>query len=211
MRRDTLLDAARDELALRGWSAVSMSDIALAAGVGRGTLYKEIGTRDALARGLALAESDRLFGTLEAVMDADPSDPASGLLAALELFLRAVSDDPVVRAISVGDDRVLPPARTEDQPTAERTTARLRAAIVVRWPQVAAHDAALLCECVMRLAISFVALPARRAGNTAASLAGLLGPYIEQLAEQPDPSPYAAIGLVEDAVSEWHRERDKLE
>ncbi|MDP9136403.1 MAG: hypothetical protein M3N56_16425 [Actinomycetota bacterium] len=39
----------------------------------------------------------------------------------------------------------------------------------------------LLADCVVRLAISYAALPTGPAETTAASVATLLGPYLEQL------------------------------
>ena len=44
-----------------------------------------------------------------------------------------------------------------------------------------AHAIDLLAECVVRLAISYAALPTGPAGMTAASVATLLGPYLEQV------------------------------
>ena len=52
------------------------------------------------------------------------------------------------------------------------------------WPQASEPDARLLAECLVRLAISYAALPAGPAGMTAASVTTLLGPYIERVLAQ---------------------------
>jgi len=48
--RDTLFDAAGELLRHRGWSDLTMADVATAAGVSRQTLYKEFGSRPAFAQ-----------------------------------------------------------------------------------------------------------------------------------------------------------------
>jgi AcrR family transcriptional regulator len=177
--RSTLFDAARDELASRRWSEVTMADIAAAAGVSRQTLYKEFGSREQFARALILREADRFISTVEEAMDAHLGDPKAALLAAFGLFLAVAAEDPLVRAAIAGADEMLPLVTTQGQPLVERSTERLHAAIISRWPQVSPHDAALLAECLVRLAISYATLPAGPAGMTASSIAELLGPYIE--------------------------------
>ena len=178
--RSSLFDAARHELARRRWHEVTMADIAAAAGVSRQTLYKEFGTRDEFARALVLREGDRFVAAVEGAMDAHLDDPTAALLAAFGLFLTVAAADPLVREAIAGADEMLPLMTTKGQPLVERSTERLCDAILSRWPQVKSHDAALLAECLVRLAISYAALPAGPAGNTASSIAELLGPYIER-------------------------------
>ena len=79
--RDTLLDAARDELRERQWGEITMADIARAAGVSRQTLYKEFGSRDAFAQALVLREADRFLASVETAVRAhidDPDPPGGG-------------------------------------------------------------------------------------------------------------------------------------
>ena len=63
--RNTLLDAARDELERRGWAQITMADIAVAAGVSRQTLYKEFGSRDEFAQAFVMREVDRFLAAVE--------------------------------------------------------------------------------------------------------------------------------------------------
>lgn len=181
--RNTLFDAARHELATRSWSDLTMAAIASAAGVSRQTLYKEFGTRDDFARALVLREADRFVAAVEGAMDAHLDDPKAALLAAFELFLWVAAEDPLIRAAISGADEMLPLVTTQGQPLVERSTEHLHAAIVSRWPQVRSRDAALIAECLVRLAISYATLPAGPAGVTAASIADLLGPFVDKALE----------------------------
>jgi hypothetical protein len=76
---------------------------------------------------------------------------------------------------------LLPLITTQGEPVVARAAERLAAIICSGWPQVMAADAQLLAECLVRLAISYAALPAGPTGMTAASVTALLGPYIERL------------------------------
>jgi AcrR family transcriptional regulator len=178
--RSTLFDSARHELARRRWNEVTMAEIAATAGVSRQTLYKEFGSREEFARALILREGDRFVGAVEGAMDAHLGDPTAALLAAFGLFLTVAAEDPLVRAAIAGDDEMLPLVITQGQPLVERSSERLQAAILSRWGQVSPHDAALLAECLVRLAISYATLPAGPVGMTASSIAELLGPYIDR-------------------------------
>jgi AcrR family transcriptional regulator len=180
--RTTLLDAARELLRERSWSDITMADIAVAGGVSRQTLYKEFGSRDEFAQAFVLRDADRFLGAVEATIQAHRDDPEQALALAFDLFLRAAAEDPLVRAVVFeGDGELLRLVTTEGKPLVERAAERLAGAILGGWPQVARRDADLLAECLVRLGISYAALPSGPAGMTAASVTTLLGPYLRQV------------------------------
>ncbi len=181
--RNTLLDAACEQLQTSRWADVTMADIALAAGVSRQTLYKEVGTRDEFAQVLVIREADRFLLAVEHAVGAHLDAPAAALAAAFDVFLAAAAENPLVRAIvhGHGAEELLALFTTHGQPLVERATERLAAVLLASWPLVARDDARLLSECLVRLAISYAALPTGPASMTAASIASLLGPYVEQL------------------------------
>jgi AcrR family transcriptional regulator len=186
--RDTLLDAARDLLDDRSWAEVTMGDIATAAGVSRQTLYSEFGSRAEFAQAFVLRESDLFLGAVEAVVNAHLDDPAAALSGAFDLFLSAAEEHPLIRAAVSGDgtaDSLLPFITTQGKPVVERAADRLAAVMLKGWPHVDERDAHLLAECVVRLAISYAALPGGPAGMTAASITTVLGPYIERVVGSP--------------------------
>jgi AcrR family transcriptional regulator len=186
--RETLFDAARAELEHRGWSEVTMADVAAAAGVSRQTLYKEFGSREEFAQAFVLREAERFIGAVEGSMDAHLDDPKAALTAAFGLFLAAAAEDPLVRAAIRGSGEMLPFVTTHGQTLVEGAAERLRMAIAARWPQAHEHDAGLLAECLVRLAISYATLPVAPAGMTASSITELLGPFIDR-ALQLDSDP----------------------
>ncbi len=184
--RNTLLDAAREQLQASRWADVTMADIALAAGVSRQTLYKEFGSRDEFAQVLVMREADRFLIAVEGAITAHRDDPASALAAAFDVFLRAAAENPLVRTIVHGEgtEELLALFTTHGQPLVARATEQLTDVLLDGWPMIAREDIQLLSECLVRLAISYAALPTGPASMTAASVATLLGPYIEQVVER---------------------------
>jgi AcrR family transcriptional regulator len=181
--RETLLDAARDELQRRGWAQITMGDIAAAAGVSRQTLYKEFGSRDEFAQAFVMREVARFLAAVEGAVGEHLDDPATALSAAFDVFLTAAAEDPLVRTLLTGDEAhsLLALLTTQGEPVVAGATERLSAIILAGWPAVDPADARLLAECLVRLAISYAALPAGPTGMTAASVTMLLGPYIERV------------------------------
>jgi AcrR family transcriptional regulator len=181
--RNTLLDAARDELQDRRWADITMADIARSAGVSRQTLYKEFGSREEFAQALVLREAERFLEAVQDAVAANTDNPATALSAAFDVFLTAAAENPLVRTIVRGEgaEGLLALFTTQGQPLVEGAAERLTAIIVSGWPLVRREDAELLSECLVRLAISYAALPKGPASMTADSVATLLGPYIERL------------------------------
>jgi AcrR family transcriptional regulator len=181
--RDMLLDAARGLLAERHWPEVTMAEVARAAGVSRQTLYNEFRSRDEFAQAFILREEERLIGAVEAVIRANLDDPARALTQAFGVFLTAAAEDPLVRRIlsEDGADGMLPLVTTRGRPVVEGAVARLEEIVLSCWPQVARVHVRLLSECLVRLAISYAILPTGPATMTAASIATVLGPYLEQI------------------------------
>jgi AcrR family transcriptional regulator len=177
--RETLFAAARSELERRAWSEVTMAGVAAAAGVSRQTLYKEFGSRREFAQAFVLYEAERFIAAVEGAMDAHLDDARAALTAAFDMFLTAAAEDPLIRAAIHGRGEMLPFVTTRGQTLVEGAAERLRGAIAARWPQAPEHDAALLAECLVRLAISYATLPLDSAGMTASSIAELLGPFID--------------------------------
>jgi AcrR family transcriptional regulator len=164
--RDALFDAASDLLRERDWSDITMADIARAAGVSRQTLYSEFGSRAEFAQALFLREADRFLADVE----------------------RAVESNPLIRSVVSGDgnESLLPYVTTQGEPVVGVAAERLAAVISAGWPKVDREAIDLLAESVVRLAISYAALPKGPAGMTAASVATLLGPYLEQVVGQAE-------------------------
>jgi AcrR family transcriptional regulator len=181
--RNTLLDAARQELADRRWADITMADIARTAGVSRQTLYNEFGSREVFAQAVAMREAARFLDSVEQAIEVNLDDPAAALAAAFDVFLTAAAENPLVGAIVAGEgsEELLALFTTQGKPLVESAAERLTAVLCASWPQVKPSEVELLSECLVRLAISYAALPKGPASMTASSIATLLGPYVERL------------------------------
>jgi AcrR family transcriptional regulator len=170
--RETLFGAARDELQQRAWSEITMSDVARAAGVSRQTLYKEFGSRDEFAQAFVIHEGEHFLDGVE----------AAAIDAALEAFLHAAGEDPLVRVLLSDDGTggMLPFVTTQGMPVVVWATARLFEVIRDGWPEAPADKAQLLAESLVRLAISYITTPSASPEQTGARAGELLGPFIDR-------------------------------
>jgi AcrR family transcriptional regulator len=180
--RQTLFGAARDRLEQQPWSEITMSDIAAAAGVSRQTLYKEFGNRNEFGLALVIHEGERFLDEVEVTVRLHLADPRAAVAAALELFLRTAGEDPLIRTLlsDDGSGGMLPFVTTQGLPVVQWATARLAAVIEEGWPQAPKADVLLLSESLVRLAISYITGPSGSPETTAASVADLLGPFIDR-------------------------------
>jgi AcrR family transcriptional regulator len=181
--RDRVLDAIGELLRERAFSEVTMSDVAARAGVSRQTLYNSFGSRAQLARVYIAREADGFLRAVNEAIRAHPGDPARALTVALEGFLAAAGSHPLIRAITSpdGTPELLPLVTTRGGQLVEAATEQLCGSILEVWPGVARRDARALSEALVRLAISYAALPAGPPRETAARVACLLHPAIERM------------------------------
>jgi AcrR family transcriptional regulator len=181
--RKTLFDAARELLRERPWAEITMADVASAAGVSRQTLYKEFGSRDEFAQAFAIEEGARFLDAVEQAVRDHFDDPRGALAAALELFLTTAAEDPLIRLVlnDDGTGGMLPLVTTRSAPVVDWAAGRLAAVMREGWPQASEANALMLSETLVRLAISYVTVPKGSPTRTAASVAGLLGPAIDDM------------------------------
>lgn len=95
--RERLLDAAGEVFAERGVAAVTMSEVAAAAGCSRGTLYRYFPDAAALRLGFVEREAARV-GALVAGQLASLEDPAALLVEGCVRAVAEVRADPVLAA-----------------------------------------------------------------------------------------------------------------
>jgi AcrR family transcriptional regulator len=180
--RQTLFGAARDQMEERPWSEITMSDVAARAGVSRQTLYKEFGNRNEFGLAFVIHEGEHFLDEVEAAVKQHLDDPRAAVTAAFELFLRTAGEDPLIRMLLSDDGTggMLPFVTTQGMPVVQWATVRLGTVIEEGWPQAAAADVRLLSESLVRLAISHITAPGESPEATAASVADLLGPFIDR-------------------------------
>ncbi len=181
--RDRVLEAVGDLLAERPWPKVSMAAVAAHVGVSRQTLYNTFGSRQELAQAYVEREADRFLAGVDVAVRDNAAEPQEALAAALAIFLGAAGRHPLVRAITSaeGGEELLPLVTTRGGPLVEHVTEHLTALLVETWPQLPEADAAPIADALVRLAISYAALPAGDPLDTARTVARLLGPSVDRL------------------------------
>ena len=185
--RQTVFDAARDQLGQRPWSEITMADIATGAGVSRQTLYNEFGNRNEFGFAFVIHEAERFMDDVEKAVLEHVDDPRAAVVAALEHFLTTAGEDPLIRILLSDDGTggMLPFVTTRGLPVVQWATARLAAVIEAGWPEAPDEDVKALAESLVRLAISYVTTPAESAEETARAVAELLGPFIDKALGSP--------------------------
>jgi AcrR family transcriptional regulator len=181
--RNSLLDAALAQLQERPWAQVAMGDIAASAGVSRGTLYNEFGSRGSLVQALVLREVDRFIDPVAESIAEHADDPSAAITAALEIFLATAASHPLVQTMlaSEGTDEFLRLFTTRGSPVLRRAVERLGEILLAGWPQVDRADIDSFAECIVRLAVSLAALPDSPTGLSAKVISSLFTPYVERI------------------------------
>jgi AcrR family transcriptional regulator len=102
---DRVLDAAADLLVRWGYRRVTVEDVARHAGVGKGTVYLHVRTKDALFLTVLLRSQRRLFADLADRMIAEPVTALPWRMT--RMLHDRLQADPVSRVLYLGDAEVL--------------------------------------------------------------------------------------------------------
>ncbi|BBZ45553.1 TetR family transcriptional regulator AlkX [Mycobacterium parmense] len=180
--RDSVLDAMRDELLTRDWSAITLTDVARAAGISRQTIYNEFGSRHGLAQGYALRLADHLVDTIHASLESNVGDFYEAFLQGFRSFFSESAADPLVISLLTGAAKpdLLQIITTDSAPIITRASARLTSAFTSTWVSTSDEDAGVLARAIVRLAMSYVSMPPEADHDVAADLARLMTPFAER-------------------------------
>jgi hypothetical protein len=177
-----VLDAVRDLLRARDWSAITLADVAGAAGVSRQSIYNEFGSRQGLAQGYALRLADRLVDTVHAAVNANVGDLHAAFLEGFRSFFAESAADPLVISLLTGAAKpdLLQLITTDSGPLITRASTRLAHAFTTTWLQTDDDAAGVLARAIARLCLSYVAMPPEADHDVAADLARLISPFAER-------------------------------
>ena len=180
--RDSVLDAMRELLLTRDWSAITLSDVARAAGISRQTIYNEFGSRQGLAQGYALRLADRLVDAIHAALDANVGNFYEAFLQGFRSFFAQSAADPLVISLlsGVAKPDLLQIITTDSGPIITRASARLSLALTTTWVATSDEDAGVLARAIVRLALSYVSMPPEADHDVARDLARLMTPFAER-------------------------------
>jgi AcrR family transcriptional regulator len=187
--RELALDAVREVVLDRGWSAVRMGSIATAVGISRQSLHAEFGTKDDLGDALVLREVSIFFDGMLERLERHPGDLAGAVRDASAYMLDAVRDNPLLqtiltRAPGQGDFSLLPLLTTRVEPLIDRAVQIVGDWVSAQWPDTDGDDTLLMVESVVRLTLSHILTPTLSPSEVADRLA-LLACRCMRL---PDPS-----------------------
>ena len=184
--RDSVLDAMRQELLGKDWSAITLSDVARTAGVSRQSIYNEFGSRQGLAQRYALRLADRLVDDVSRAIDGHVGEMYAAFLDGFRAFFTDSAADPLVVSLLSGEAKpdLLQIITTDSGPIITHCSQRLTAAFMGSWVEVEEYDAGVLARAIVRLAMSYVSMPAESISgadhDVAADLARLMTPFAER-------------------------------
>nr|AEM66515.1 TetR transcriptional regulatory protein [Dietzia sp. DQ12-45-1b] len=183
--RFTVFDAMHQLLESRDWSAVTMSDVAKAAGLSRQTLYSTFGNRQGLAQAYALQLSEKFAGEIRDSIIRHPGQIELALSEGINGFLRSSSRDPLIRALVTGDIKpdLLRLITPEAGPLIERATEVLMPALSESWMRIEASQARLAASIIARIGISFISLPPEDPDQLASGLTEVIAPYLQKVVQ----------------------------
>ena len=180
--RDSILDGMRDLLLSRDWSAITLADVARAAGISRQTIYNEFGSRQGLAQAYALRLADRLVDMVDGAIRQNIGDIYSAFLQGFRGFLDESAADPLVISLLSGEAKpdLLQLITLDSGPIITHCSRRLTASFAESWVKHSDEDAGVLARAIVRLAMSYVSMPREADYDIAVDLAKLLTPFAER-------------------------------
>lgn len=180
--RDSVLDAMREELLSKDWSAITLSDVARTAGISRQTIYNEFGSRQGLAQGYALRLADRLVDAIDDAITSNVGNVTAAFSEGFRMFFTESAADPLVISLLTGVAKpdLLQMITTDSAPIITRASERLTEAFINSWVGASDSDAGVLARAIVRLAMSYISMPPEANHDVAADLARLMTPFAER-------------------------------
>lgn len=163
--RDRMLDAARTMVVAEGWGAVNMSRVAKEVGISRPVLYKEIGTKQALAEALIERETSIYLTGIAETLAEHPDDPLAGMTAAADYTLRNAGDNTLIKAVlsarQDADTALLPALVSDPEPVLGRAVAALTGTVrdQYRMSEFTDDELTSIVEIMVRLTLSHLFQP----------------------------------------------------
>jgi len=157
-----ILDAALALAAASGLRHLTMDDVARRAGVGRMTVYRRFGSREALLDALAVREARRCLATIAQALD--PDAPIDDRLA--ELFvatLGVIREHPLLERLARVEPEALLLELTRDDSAVFKLVLEFLVAEIAAAQaggELPNGDPEPLAELALRLGASFVLMPA---------------------------------------------------
>lgn len=184
--RESLLDAAADQLMERGYRAVRMQDVAAAAGVSRQTVYNEFGDKWRLAQAVVIRHNERYLDGIDAVLS-EHDDLYSAVVAAVTYTLETSADDRLKKAVLTGEggDEMLPLLTTRAEPLLFAASDRITEHALRHWPDLDRDALIEITGAAVRLTTSHIMLPSGPPDQVAHLIARMVTRYVGVAAKTP--------------------------
>jgi AcrR family transcriptional regulator len=154
-----ILDAALDQVAAFGVRRTTIDDVAERAGVGRMTVFRRFGTKDALMEVLAIREARRFLDAIDAA-SGRIEDPVERLVETAVVALGFASDHPLLdRLTRLEPETVLDILRADRPPLMTLARGYVAAQLEADRDKLPGIDFGLVAEAFVRVAVSFVLVP----------------------------------------------------
>lgn len=183
--RQSVFDSVFELQADKAWPAITMTDIARAAGVSRQTLYNEFGSRHDVAQQYILSLVDGYLDRVETDVAGHPGDARAALETAFRSFLTMAAADPMVRSAIEGtaSDDILRLVTSEAGTLLASASERLARIFADSWARLSHADAHRLGRHLVRHALSYVTIAPGTEEDPAADMSLLLAPAVQILAD----------------------------
>ena len=172
--RQRMIVAAVELTTTVGWARVTMARLAEAVGVSRQTVYNEIGTKNALAEAMILAELENFLARVTRAFDQFPDDLPDAIQAAILAVLQHAQDNPllhaVVSATHGADTELLPLLTTHSNQLLELAKLVVRERVAAYRPPLTPAQLDGAIDMVVRVVLSHVMQPSGTPQQTAAAL-----------------------------------------
>ncbi len=169
-----MVAAAVEMTTTEGWAHVTMSRLAQSVGVSRQTVYNEIGTKNALAEAMILAELENFLAVVTHAFDTHPDDLPEAVEAAILGVLELAQDNTLLRAVVSAthgaDTELLPLLTTHSTQLLELAKAVVGERVGAYRPDLTQRELDGAIDMVVRVVLSHVMQPSGTPARTAASL-----------------------------------------
>jgi AcrR family transcriptional regulator len=178
--RDELLSAAAELTCADGWAGVTMGKVAARVGVSRQTVYKEIGSKSALAEALILDETDKFADGVAQMLAVHPGDPVGAVAAAIGHTLESALDKPLLKAVLAGPygeaGELLPLLTTRSDAVLARSVEAITPVLAEGYPEAGLTEAewAMCVETFVRLMLSHLVQPTMPVARAVAQMRWVL-------------------------------------
>ncbi len=162
-----------------------MAEVARAAGVSRQTLYNEFDSRQGVAQQYILRLVDQFLDEVKDAVAAHPDDARGTITSAFERFISIATSDPAVRWALLGraKSELLSLITTDGWPVLEKAVNSLAEVFEGSWVQLSPRDARIAANHVGRIALSFIAIPARSPDTIIDDFTDFVVPFFERAYE----------------------------